>query len=178
MGRKERRNISIDADVNEAIENGTDNFSEEVNRWARLRYVEGKQDVVDRVMVEQLRTEINERFEALLEHVDEQYVETEERLRQIEQDREEFERRVEGERAEVTEKLDSILEQLDGIEQDGEELNGKIEDAADTLGVGDYRTVEDLDPDNSAVKKQANNVRVTPETLIEEIENRCEKGVL
>jgi hypothetical protein len=49
--KKVRRNISLDADVEEAVDERAENFSGQVNEWAARRYRDGEFYVLDRALI-------------------------------------------------------------------------------------------------------------------------------
>jgi len=69
---KDRKNVSIDSDVNQAID-ANDNFSELVEQWARQYYLEGNFYAVERAMYEQMLESVEQNREAMHDMVDDMH---------------------------------------------------------------------------------------------------------
>lgn len=135
---KQRKNITLDPQVAEAIDAANENFSDLVNQWAHAYFVDNTQLVVERTMLKNL-IERNE--------------ELEERLKQ------QISTEAEAEREELEQALSRVEDKFEG--QAMETAYNDVSD--DEL----YAEAADLngtpaEPDNPAICNKARNLGITP----------------
>lgn len=122
MGGKDRRQITLDPEVDDAIAENADNFSGFVNKVAHLKYIEGRGHAVERVLTdevnEEIRTHISKtetKLEAMRERADE--------MRKRADDVEETANEVEEELNQLRSLLDDAIESAgESIEDDEEDI--------------------------------------------------------
>jgi len=139
---KQRKNITVDPAVAEAIDASNENFSDLVNRWAKAYFVDDTQLVVERTMLKQL-IERNKDLEQRLH--------------------EQISAEAEASRAELETALSRVEDKFEGeametsyIDVSDEEIRAE---AADLTGTP-------AESDNPAICNKARNVGVTPGEFI------------
>lgn len=146
---KDRRNISLDPEVNDAIDPGV-TYSDLVNDWTRQYFMEGNFYSVEKAMFEQL-------------------------LEQVEQSREEMHETVDEMHDEIAAELEATIEHIDTTGYDeGRETGSdkKWDEAIDVL------SNVPREADNPAIRNWASKLNVSPEKVIERLnEEHGEPGV-
>jgi hypothetical protein len=139
---KDRRNISIDPEVNEAIDENRV-FSDLVNEWARQYFVEGNTYNVEKALLEDMLAHVEESREAMHEQVDEMH-------------------------DELAARFESEIDHLDTVGYDERKQTGsdaQWEQAEQAL------EHTPLEPDNPAVRNWSQKLNVEPTALIERLES-------
>ena len=144
---KDRKNVSIGSDVNQAID-ANDNFSELVEGWARQYYLEGNFYAVERQMYEQMLDSVEASRETMHEQVDEMH-------------------------DEFTSQIRAQLDHIDTVgenEYSGRDMSGpSLEEAANVLS--DVADRGMLNRSNPAVQNWAQKRGESPAELISQLEN-------
>ena len=123
MGRKkQRRNVTVDPEVDEAIDEHPDAFSPFVNRVARIKYVEGRGHAVEQVLTDELEEEIKD-------HI----LTTESKLEAMREQADEMRKRA-----------DSVEEAADEVERELDELRGLVDDAVESAEMSIEADEEDI----------------------------------
>jgi len=146
---KDRRNISLDPEVNDAIDPGV-TYSDLVNDWTRQYFIEGNYYSVEKAMFEEL-------------------------LEQVESSREEMHETVDEMHDELAAELQATIEHIDTTGHDeGRETGSdkKWDEAMDVLS-----DVE-RSRGNPAIQNWANKLNTSPDELIERLnEEHGDRGV-
>jgi hypothetical protein len=137
---KDRRNISIDPEVNNAIDPG-DTFSDLVNEWTRQYYLEGNFYNVEKAFLQQMLEQVEDSRDMMHEQVDEMH-------------------------DELAGELEAKIDHVDTVGYDEKQQTGsdaKWQEAFNVLE-GAAR-----DPTNPAIKNWAGKLNVSPDELIEQL---------
>lgn len=148
MGKK-RRSVSIDPHIAEEIEKDGAEFSPLVNKWAEDYYAEGRRPAMKEQRVEQMLEDLNKREAEFEEFV--------------------------GIMFDMFDRQRSMLkEALGDAGANDEVLNEQFEEVYNQLTnrtqFADHSTPRD--PENPAIRNQANKMGVSPERLVEELKER------
>ena len=122
MGGKDRRQITLDPEVDDAINENADNFSGFVNKVAHLKYVEGRGHSVERVLTDEVNEEIRT-------HISK----TEDKLEAMRERADEMRKRA-----------DSVEEAADEVERELDELRGLVDDAVESAEISIEADEEDI----------------------------------
>jgi len=137
---KDRKNISIDPEVNDAIDPG-DTFSELVNEWTRQYYLEGNFYNVEKAFLEQMLEQVEDSRDMMHDQVDEMHDEL---------------------AAELAAKIDHV----DNVGYDEHQQSGseaKWDEAFQVLKGASRDTT------NPAIKNWAGKLNVSPDELVERL---------
>jgi len=138
---KDRRNISLDPDVNSAIDENRV-YSDLVNEWTRQYFIEGNTYNVEKALLEEMLEHIEESREAMHEQVDEMH-------------------------DDLASRFKSEIEHLETVGHNEKQQAGsdaqweKAEQALEHTP---------LEADNPAVRNWSQKLNVTPDELIEALE--------
>lgn len=123
MGRKkQRRNVTVDPEVDEAIDEHPDEFSPFVNRVAQIKYLEGRGHAVEQVLTDEFEEEIED-------HI----LTTESKLEAM------------RERAdEMRKHADSVEEAADEVEQELDQLRSLVDGAVESAEMSIESDEEDI----------------------------------
>lgn len=152
---KRRTGVSLDPDVAEAKAEDDGDFSPLVNKWARDYYIGGKRPVTDRERVKQMLDELNK--------VESQYEEHVQQMRDL------FSRQ----RAMLNDALGEAPTSDEEYEDAIETVYNKHTNRSTTPGgtlVNDYSTPRN--PENPAMRNEAERLGISPEHLVEELLRR------
>lgn len=133
MGRKKnRRNVTIDPEVDEAINEHPEDFSPFLNRVARVKYVEGRSHVAERVLAGEVEDDIKDHIsktESKLKVIREQAEKMRTRADNVDETADEVERELN----ELRDLLDDAFESAEeSIEEEEEDITAtSITDEAD-----------------------------------------------
>jgi len=140
MGGKDRRQITLDREVNDAISEKADNFSDFVDKVARIKYVEGRGHAVERVLTDEVDEEIRS-------HISQ----TEDKLEAM------------RESAETMRKhADSVEETADKVEQELNERRGLLDDVAESAK-------ESIEDDEEDITSTSVTDEATWDEVVEEL---------
>ena len=148
MGKK-RRSVSLDPHIAEEIESDDAEFSPLVNKWAEDYYAEGRRPAMKEQRIEQMLEDLNSREE-------------------------EFEEFVKVTMNMFDRQRSMLKEALGDAGANDEVLNEQFEEVYNQLTnrtrFADHSTPRD--PENPAIRQQANKIGVSPERLVEELKER------
>lgn len=137
---KDRKNISLDPEVNNAIDPG-DTFSDLVNEWTKQYYQEGNFYNVEKAFLQQMLEQVEDSRDMMHEQVDEMH-------------------------DELAAELEAKIDHVDTVGYDEKQQTGsdaKWQEAFNVLE-GAAR-----DPTNPAIKNWAGKLNVSPDELIEQL---------
>lgn len=138
---KDRRNVSLDPEVNDAIDENRI-FSELVNDWTRQYFVEGNTYNVEKALLEDMLEHVEESRESMHDQVDEMH-------------------------DELAARFQSEIEHLDTVGYDESKQTGsdaQWEKAKDAL------ENTPREPDNPAIRNWSQKLNVSPSDLIEALD--------
>jgi len=137
---KDRRNISLDPEVNESIDANVV-FSDLVNEWTRQYFIEGNTYNVEKAMLETMLEQVEDSREAMHEQVDEMH-------------------------DELAAKFQAEIEHLDSVGYDEKKQVGSEAQWVEALDVLKNAA---RDTTNPAIKNWAGKLNVSPEELVERL---------
>jgi translation initiation factor 2B subunit (eIF-2B alpha/beta/delta family) len=142
--KKVRRNISLDADVEEAVDERAENFSGQVNEWAARRYRDGEFYVLDRALIGRMIDTVETHREEMHDLVDERC-------------------------DDLVAELQAIDEHIDDQASTHAADEYTLDDVAESLNLHRGRNPGELDPENLAVRNQAEKIGIEPNELVQQL---------
>lgn len=157
MSEKKRTTVSIDETVAEEVQDDEAPFSPLVNKWAHEYYIEGRRPVMDELRLEQMLDELDEAEERFENAVTE--------VRDLFQTHRDV---LEAATGTANEPLDDeTKEAIDDVHKQFTNLN-----TSNSLGETVNWDLSPRDPENAAVRSQAEQLGITPDHLATELRKR------
>lgn len=192
MGRKKRRrNITLDPDVDEAIDDHPDDFSPFVNKVAQAKYIEDKGHALEDILTDEFNEEINKRIERTenkLAEMREQADEMRKRADAVDNVVDEVEEELSQLRGLVDEKIEFSEERVENREEDitttpiteeatWDEVIDELSDMPyhklawhrEDGGSPRGKSLEHTDTVNAALRKQAKKLGVHHDELLDKL---------